>query len=247
MEFSNRHTDFVHWNLYSSVIHSQLSFIPDFDMFASTPSANLPIYHGLLRCLTPGPTLLADMPGEKSDMALIEKMTSTTKSGRFLTVKTDDAVQTLPNRLFWDNVLNGGEGPALVGGVAIPGAHGAIIGAWNVRDWERGGSAQVDISRRDVEDVLGRPIHEDEEYLLSSVGHSKGNEYKFAAVTKSWDGTLSMTLKKGEAEAVIVTKYWTVKGRKVAVVGLLDKFAPLAGVTVSVENGKCSLFNSERC
>jgi hypothetical protein len=204
-------------------------------MFASNPPNLWPKYHALLRCLAPGPLLLSDTPDVKTDNTLLSWMTSNGRS-----VRTEGTASVLPGRWFWDNLTGQGEGPALVAGVAIPAAQGALLGAWNIRDVESGCIARDEISIRDVEDVLGADEGGLEgEYVLWSVGHSERNKNKFAIVGKQQkSGSLKLELGTGECEVVIVAKVFEIKGKKVAVLGMLDKFATLAGVSVEPLQGR---------
>ena len=205
-------------------------------MFASTPADHLPEYHALLRCLTPGPTLIADLPGDTPDEALKKRVIARDHKGALRSVKTSVAAAVLPNRWFWDNVRAAhGDGPSLVGGVSMPDAGGALLGAWYCRDSQKGGLARDMIKLTDIEDVLGGPVGEDE-YVLWSVGMSGKPAMEIAK--KGWTGHLDITLQKNGVEEIIVAKVHEHKGKKVAVLGMMDKFATLAGVTVSVEKGE---------
>ena len=53
-----------------------------------------------------------------------------------------------------------------------------------------------------------------------------------------WHGSLAFSLLKGECEAVVVAKVWTIQSRKVAVIGMLDKSAYLAGIQVCIRDGE---------
>ncbi|ORX40659.1 glycoside hydrolase superfamily [Kockovaella imperatae] len=236
--FPNKHVEFPYWNLYSAILHNHLSFRLDFDMFASTPADHLPVYHALLRSMSTGPILISDLPGDVPDEAIKRKIISKTSDGSIKSVKTSTAAALLPNRWFWDNVRAAhGDGPAIVAGVAVPSAHGALIGAWNSRDHEKGGKAIDAIGLRDVEDVLGGPLESD--HVLWSVGLSSKPTMKIA--TKGWKGSLPISLDKDHAEEIIVAKIWHVGGKHIAVLGMMDKFATLAGVTVSMENDSLSI------
>ena len=230
--------NFPKWNLYSSILYSNLSFVADFDMFATTPETKLPVYHGLLRSLAPGPTLVSDSPHVQTDLSILRRLISVNKAGDHVVVKTEDPVAVLPNRWFLEDLQGSGGGPALVGGVPIPSASGGIIGCWNIQNMENSGQASDEIRLVDIEDLLQNEISEDEEYVLWSVGYSKANANRLARVRRGWQGGLNFNLVSGECEAVIVAKVWDIKGRKLAVLGMLDKFASLASLRVSRDNGE---------
>lgn len=254
LNYSQTHTDHVRKNVYMTALSRHLSFKPDFDMFASTPSSAWPTYHALLRCLSPGPILLSDTPRDETDLALLGKMTAKGRNGATQVVKTDTAVQVLPNRLFWDNLAGPGEGPAVVGSVAFPTAQGSLIAAWNCHDPDSRGTAMDTIRMIDVEDALDEVIYDpnsrdlstrgsrvassgrgiDGEYAIWSVGHSARNGQKVELVQPGGRLEFGLELRSGECELLVVAKTYVIKGQKVAVVGMLDKIAPLAGVSVSV-------------
>ena len=246
LQYIDAHPDFVRWNVYSNILTSHLSLVPDYDMFASSPDNRFPTYHAVLRCLGPGPMLLSDTPHDTTDQVLLSRMIAKNKKGEVMAVKTDQPAATLSGRWFWGNIHDQGHGPALVAGVATPQAHGALIAAWNARAIRTGPSAdrQDHLARdkiclRDVEDVLGHSLEDGEEYALWSTGVSKENGQKVELAKKGWEGGLELELGKAECEVVVAAKTWKVGGRKVAVVGNLDKFATLAGVQVDVRGGKC--------
>ena len=214
-------------------------------MFASTPADHLPVYHAFLRCLSPGPTLVSDLPGDRPDEGLKSKVLSRDSKGAVKSVKTVTPASVLPNRWFWENVRVGaGDGPALVAGVSVPSAHGAILGAWYCRDSKKGGKAIDKITLRDVEDVLGGPLGNDS-YVLWSVGLESGKP-RMKVVNMGWDGHLDIGLEKNQVEEIIVSRIWERDGKKIAVLGMMDKFATLAGISVSVDGGESgSLCESE--
>ena len=166
-------------------------------------------------------------------------MISRSKSGDTVLLSLRIPAFVLYGRWFMEDIQGLGDGPALVGGVCIPSACGAVIGAWNVRDAKNGGKARVNITLMNVEDVLDWPVSEEAEYALWTVGHSKGDGKKLRLIGEGWHGSLAFALEKGECEAVIVGKVWMVKERQVAVIGLLDKFGSLAGLQSGVKDGEC--------
>ena len=239
LQYEDAHADHVHVNTYQSILTSHLSLVPDFDMFASNPPDRLPTYHALLRALCPGPMLLSDTPDIETDTTLLAKLTAKSKDGKVKAVKTSTAAQALPGRWFWDNIQGGRDGPAMLAYTSLPAARGAIIGAWNCQDVKSSSRARDKISLRDIEDALETNALEDE-YALWTVGHSQRNGQRAELVTPGGGVELGLELSKGECEAIIVAKVWQIRGHNVAVVGMLDKFATLAGLEVGVRDGKLS-------
>ena len=243
ISFSNKHTHFVHWNLHISILTSHLSLVQDYDMFSTNPEERWPLYNALLRCLSPGPMLLSDAHGVKSDRALLDRMTAKDRTGRVKVVRTQSGATALANRWFWDNLQGSRDGPALVGGVPLPIASGALLGVWNGRDADSDARAIDSIGFQDVGDVLAAGSGEQGQYAMYTLSLSKENGQKVSLVdpsTAQGSGMpMDLELNRGECEVVIVAKVWHVAGKKVALVGMLDKLAPLAGVeVVGVEHGQ---------
>lgn len=156
-KYPDAHGGFVKWNLYNSILTSELALVPDFDMFASAPEANLPTYHGLLRCLGPGPLLLSDTPDVETDQGILFRMVGTCRNGAIKAVKMDDPIKVLPNRWFWENLKGYNDGPALMGSTYSEPTQSAIIGAWNIRKAGGGGGRVIDkIDLQDVQAALGK-------------------------------------------------------------------------------------------
>jgi hypothetical protein len=234
---SEAHQDFVLNNTFQTILTGHLSLIPDFDMFASNPPGHLPLYHALLRCLSPGPFLLSDTPDVETDQALLARMKGRDKSGEERAVKTTGAAMALSRRWFWDNLQGEKDGPALFASVNIPEAHGALIGAWNVRKTASSSWARDHLTKEDVEDALGLDELEGE-YVAYSQGLSSGNKGRVEVFSAKSHTKMEIHLGKGECEGIVLARVWDLGGKKLAVVGMLDKLAPLAGVQVEgVKNG----------
>ncbi|WRT63802.1 uncharacterized protein IL334_000727 [Kwoniella shivajii] len=230
------HTDHIYMNLYTSILTSNLALIPDFDMLASSPKSQWPIYHALLRSLGPGPVLLSDTPHDIPDEALISRMTGETKDGVIKVIKATNAAQVLSRRWFSEGVRGSKEGPALVAGSKF-GEVGGIIGAWNVHHPNTEAIAKDQISWEDVEDLLDLEENSASEYLLSIPlnisKHSQKQESNSPIVTlvnASDQGTMDIELEKGESEMVVVSKVYNLHAARLAIVGLKGKFASLAGI-----------------
>lgn len=234
--YENQHPDYVQFNIYGSILTSHLSLVPDFDMFATAPHDSWPTYHALLRALSPGPTLVSDTPSVTTDRSIIDRLISSTKSGDVRVVKTATPATALPGRWFWDNLQGSSDGPAMFASVHVPLAHGSIIGAWNCRHASTQCWAKDHLSRQDIEESLG--VEQlDGEYALWCTGLA-GRSDKYRLVKPGDRVDFSVQLARSECECIVVAKVWTVGGKKLAVLGMLDKYAPLAGLKVKVDGCK---------
>lgn len=216
------------WNAYSSVLTTHLALVPDFDMFASNDK--MPLYHALLRVLSPGPTLLSETPKYPTDKDLLAKMTSTDQSGRTKVVKTDTPAAALSGRWFWDNVQGSGSGPALMASVPVPAVYGALLGVWNVRDPKKHGKVIDHISLQDVRDALGVDKL-DGEYIAYRWSHFGDAGPQAQVFSEGQDEKMPINLDVGEADMITIAKVWEEPNMKYAMVGMADKLAPLAGMS----------------
>jgi hypothetical protein len=256
LKYDNAHPDFIHLNTYMSILTSHLSLVPDFDMFATSPD-HWPVYHAFLRALSPGPTLVSDTPDVTTDMSILNKLTAKTAksvvgSDRLggedslpKVVKTDRPAVALPGRWFWDNLQGDGDGPAIIASVNIPKSGGAIIGAWNCRNASTQCWAKDRISLQDLEEALEVDQLE-HDYVLYSMRLSDRGREKYRIVKPGDKVHFEVNLARAECEGYVVARIWELAGgRKIAILGLLDKFAPLVGIEVSVnEQGELLLSDS---
>ena len=127
--------------------------------------------------------------------------------------------------------------------VKFPAARGAIIGAWNCRKTVSSAWVRDTIRQRDVEDALEiDELHD--EYAVWIAGHSEKNSSRALLFGPRTPFGLPLVLAKAECEAFIIARVWEVRTKgdarllKVAVVGMLDKFAALAGLGVSSNGGE---------
>ena len=246
LPYDECHPDFIQYNTYQTILTSHLSLTLDYDMFASNPAENWPKYHALLRCLSPGPLLLSDTPETITDRIILKKMTAKSRSGTLEAVKTETAAQALPCRWFWDNLQGHEDGPGMLGYVNFPAASGAIIGAWNCRKTSGSASARDTIRQQDVEDALEIDELQDD-YALWIAGHSRMNDSRAILFGPGKPIEVPFVLAKAECEAMIIARVWKMRTKgdasllKVAVAGMLDKFAALAGVEVSSDGGESAL------
>ncbi|KAK1920598.1 hypothetical protein DB88DRAFT_520590 [Papiliotrema laurentii] len=232
-DYPERHTNYIQWNVYQSILTAHLSFVLDFDMFASSPDDKWPEYHAFLRSLTPGPTLLSDAPHDETDWVLLDRLTSKVKSGATKVVKTDTPASALPGRWFRDDVQDMVDGPAIMAYVYVPEAHGSIIGAWNCHSDTTDAWARDHIRLQDIHDSLKRG-QLDDEYVIWGM-NLKGKTDGYALVQPGESPDFSIQLAKSECGGVVVSKVWQIGGRRVAVLGMLEKYAPLARLRVAIQ------------
>lgn len=222
-----------------SILTSHLSLVPDFDMFATAPEDSWPTYHAFLRALCPGPTLISDTPSVTTDKNVISRLTSSVRGGQRRAVKTATPATALPGRWFWDNLQGPSDGPAMIAYVHVPLAFGAIIGAWNTRHATSGSWAKDSLSRQDIEEGL-EVDHLDGEYALWCLNLSgKSDRYRLVKPGDRVD--FSIQLARSECEGIIIAKVWQIRNRKMAVLGMLDKYAPLAQLRVEIADCKSCL------
>lgn len=228
--------------------------IPDGDMFMSSSEA--PVFHAILRALMPGPILLTDKQGQH-DSALINRFVGQTRDGKQVILKTDDPVRPVQNRLFDRDCREGGRGRALVGSVYLPRVKSTIIGCWNVRENHVDNKVDDWLTGRDLRDAFP-DAPSAEEYLVYKPGYCSDSAWAIWNPKENKDPgqVMHITLNHLAAETVLVVPIHSaevpvgderdshkVKVKvKVAVCGLVDKFAGLAGVTgISLSSGKSSV------
>lgn len=228
-----------------SILTHHLSFVPDFDMFATAPQSRWPDYHAFLRALCPGPTLVSDTPDITTDMGSLNRLTAKTKQGKIKVVKTDTPAVALPGRWFWDNLQGNGDGPAIIASVHVPSAHGSIVGAWNCRNANSQSWAKDRLSLLDIQEALEVDQLE-HEYVLWCMRLSDRSD-KYRLVRPGEKVAFGINLARSDCEGVVISRVWDVAGRKVAILGMLDKYAPLAGLTVSLLHGECKVLLHNSC
>lgn len=205
-------------------------------MFATAPQDSWPVYHAFLRALCPGPVLVSDTPSVTTDKTIIERLTSPAGGGEQRAVKTATPATALPGRWFWDNLQGPADGPAMIAYVHVPLAYGAIIGAWNTRHATSQSWAKDSLSRQDIEEAV-EVDHLDGEYVLWCLNLA-GRSERYRLVKPGDRVDFSIQLARSECEGVVVAKVWQVGGKKLAVLGMLDKYAPLAQLRVAMTDCK---------
>jgi hypothetical protein len=97
-------------------------------------------------------------------------------------------------------------------------------------------SAHGTASLQDIEESLEFDTL-DGEYVLWTIGLGKRSD-KYQLVGPGDKVDFKIQLARAECEGIVVAKVWKVGGVKLAVLGMLDKYAPLAQLKVKVEKCK---------
>lgn len=223
-------------------------------MFMSSSEA--PVFHAILRALMPGPILLTDKQGQH-DSALINRFVGQTRDGKQVILKTDDPVRPVQNRLFDRDCREGGRGRALVGSVYLPRVKSTIIGCWNVRENHVDNRVDDWLTAKDLRDAFP-DAPSAAEYLVYKPGYCSDSAWAIWNPKEDKDEAqiMHITLNHLAAETVLVVPIHSAKVAvrnerdpqkvkaevKVAVCGLVDKFAGLVGVSGTIlSSGKSSV------
>ncbi|KAJ5459957.1 uncharacterized protein N7458_001509 [Penicillium daleae] len=232
------HRDHIHYNLYNALLLDQLSCIPDADMFMT--SAQWPQYHAVLRAFfSHGPVLLADLPGTW-DVEVVKKLIAPDTKGECTVVRGIRTARPLPRNI-WEKTLDHGPGPSIK--AASPfGKHGAAIILWNARTGARDNTADI-LFKGDIIDTLGEVVKgpgnvSNNEYALwlsnanraASFQMEQGIKETLALDTERMNAVLSVSLPPATMEIVTVAPLWRIGNMKIAVLGLVDKYAGLSAI-----------------
>lgn len=127
-------------NAHNACFTRHLNVIPDWDMFQT--SHQYSAYHAAARCISGGPVMITDVPGEH-DVELINAMTALDARGRRIALRPEPARAT---RVFDEYT----EGNLLMIGTTTK-AGGRLLGLWNVA--EKDASCMISIG--DFPDLKG--------------------------------------------------------------------------------------------
>lgn len=202
-----------------------------------------PVYHAILRALMPGPILLTDKAGQH-DLELVRRFLGVDKSGQQVVLKTSDTVRPLANRVFQSDCRDGGNGRALVGSVYLPESGSSILAYWNARENAPDNRVYDQVTRRDLLDS-GVETHTGCDYIIYKPGYCSTFDWAIWDPTSDVDEIMPIELDHLAAETVLAVPLRFVEGKmkKVAICGLIDKFAGLAAVSdVKLEISRESLF-----
>lgn len=236
MPYDNPHGEFVLWNTRNSILTSQLSLLPDYDMFASNPADHRPAYHALLRCLSVGSVLLSDTPETDTDRALLERMTAQTATGAWRLARSSSPAVALPTRWFGLDLAGRHDGPALLAGVWDEEQGFGVLGAWNCRDPASKAKCHDLVSTADLE-ALG--LRSDGRYCVVRAAMAQSTVEIHHGVLSSL-GPLAVELEEGQCEAYAVSRGYTLGGIEVYVLGLSGKLYPFAALEVRGDSGMSS-------
>jgi hypothetical protein len=215
-------------------------------MFMSLTQA--PIYHAILRALMPGPILLTDKAGQH-DLPLIRRFLGVDKRGRQVVLKTKDTVRPLANRVFQTDCRGEGDGRALVGSVSVPESGSSILAYWNTRANAPSNRVYDRVTRQDLMDSVGDP-HPGDEYIIYKPGYCSSFDWAIWDPANEVDEIMPIELNHLAAETVLVVPLRSAggpKGKKVAICGLIDKFAGLVAVSeLTLEDAREFVFGVQR-
>ena len=198
-------------------------------MFMSLTEA--PVYHAILRALMPGPILLTDKAGQH-DLELVRRFLGVDKKGEQVILKTCDAVRPLANRVFQTDCREGGDGRALVGSVHLPGSGSLILGYWNARANGPENRVYDMVTRQDLLDSVV-DSHSGLGYIIYKPGYCSTFDWAIWDPASDVDEIMPIELNHLAAETVLAVPLRSVEGmrNRVAICGLIDKFAGLAAVS----------------
>ncbi|KAJ8103412.1 glycoside hydrolase superfamily [Lipomyces tetrasporus] len=221
----NVHRDHIHYNLMNCIITSRMCLIPDADMFMS--GAQWAEYHAVLRAFFPGPVLLSDR-AEEHDLSVIRKLISTTTTGQFEIVKSQNPAEPVRSRV-WEPSLDSGIGPSIKASSYFPGAKSSALIMWSSRDGAVQPSTDVILSS-DVVDVLGLHILPDTKYALWFAEMEQVVRFDGGIGSGSVVPLAAVNLAPGTHEIITVAPFHNLGGTEFACLGLVDKYAGLAAV-----------------
>ena len=194
-----------------------------------------PVFHAILRALMPGPILLTDKQGQH-DHQLVHRFVGETKAGMQMVLKTDRPAKPVQNRLFDGDCRAGGQGRALLGSVRLPELDSAIVGCWNVRENHVDNKVDDWITADDLMDTLA-PSNLVGEYLVYKPGYCSESTWALWSPkpVESKRRIMHLTLNHLAAETILVVpiRELQIDGQdvRVALCGLVDKFAGLVGIS----------------
>jgi hypothetical protein len=128
-EIPPSHSWHVFVNAYNALFTEHLNTVADWDMFqTSHPYSG---FHAAARCISGGPVMITDTPGEH-DIDLIEQMTARTPSGRYISLRPRPAKALNP----WESFAQGSV--LRIESSTRDGAHAVgILGLFNIAEAER--------------------------------------------------------------------------------------------------------------
>jgi hypothetical protein len=242
MPYTNPHGEFVLWNTRNSILTSNLSLIPDYDMFASNPASHRPLYHALLRAMSVGTVLLSDTPDTDTDLQVLDALTAQSPGGEVKLVRSNVPAVQLPNRWFDLDLSGSSPGKAHLASTWDEKQGCGIVAAWNCHDPSTETICHDVLSDQDLDAMIDSISSTGpDQYFVVPRRYSKGFRDDGVAASVYSPGVpfnLPFELEEGECEAFAVCKAWSVQDIRVAVLGMQDKLYPFAGLQVGLQSGE---------
>ena len=226
------HRFHVAFNATTAFLFRFLSLTPDFDMF--TTHHDLAHYHAQLRAFSNAPLYITD--DRKPNADVIHRLGGMSTGGEYTLVKAKVGTAVkLPNTAFID-VTGDGEGPALKVGLAVEEVSGALIGIWNCRS---GKASTTDVlTTRDVADALAMTRRSRGDYAVcfnesTTVTLLLDLDVEAERNTSAWASKILAPIRlEGETcTTVSIAPVVSLGAAKLAVFGLLDKYASLCAIS----------------
>jgi hypothetical protein len=235
----NIHRDHIQHNLYNGMLLSHQCFYLDTDMFMT--SDQWPEYHAVLRAFFNGPIFLADKPGV-GDFKVHAKLTGRTPGDEtsYRVIRAPNVVRPL-RRTVWEKTLDEGRGASIKAASYFPKSQSAAIVMWNARCDAVDHSVDV-LFAGDVLDALddGKTASGDAwDGVLWAENARKATTVSTSSKSASdleiiaSEPVLTTSIAPESYEVLTVAPFHTVGQVKVAVLGLIDKYAGLAGIESS--------------
>lgn len=214
-EIPRSHPFHLFINAHNALVTQHLNCVPDWDMFqTSHPYSS---YHGAARAISGGPVLITDTPGEH-DVGLVNEMTALSPEGRRVAVRPTRMAVAADT---WDSFESGRVLKVRAGCEAGAG----ILGCFNTAE------GQVE-EMLGVWEVLGRKCGKGE-----MVVRSYRTGQVFVPETEV-QGLVKVKLETRGWDVLSAFPFVDVGGKKVAVLGLVDKISGAAAVAeVHVDDG----------
>lgn len=242
----NVHRDHIRYNIYNGMLLGHQCLTPDTDMFMT--SAQWPEYHAVLRAFFPGPIFLADKPGQGDARVRSKLIGRRPGDDSRLVIRAPSIIRPL-RRNVWERFLDGGRGASLKGMSYFQDSQSAAIVVWNTREDAVDHSVDV-LFEGDLLDALdGTTSAGPWEGVIWAANARKAKSVSLdparagTSSSSDWETiasepVFSVSLAPQSVETLTIAPYQAVgkKGR-IANLGLVDKYASLAGIKSSVVEG----------
>ncbi|KAL1968068.1 hypothetical protein VTN77DRAFT_2198 [Rasamsonia byssochlamydoides] len=236
----NVHRDHIRYNIFNGMLLSHQCLTLDTDMFMT--SAQWPEYHAVLRAFFNGPIFLADKPGAGDPRVRSKLIGRAPDDDSYQVVRAPTVIRPL-RRNVWERFLDAGRGASLKGTSYFPESESAAIVLWNTR--EDGVDHSVDVLfEGDLLDALDKSTDRLSgawEGVIWAANARKAKSVRLdpaLASSSDWqtissEPVVAASLAPQTAETVTVAPYHTVGTARIANLGLVDKYASLAGIASS--------------